>query len=240
MMVHGFGEDSSIWDNQVRHLKEQYRLLVPDLPGTGRSEMTDDMTMEGMADILYELLLDEGIKKCTLFGHSMGGYISLAFAEKHPDKLRAFGLIHSTAFADTEEKKNTRRKGIEFIGQYGAFEFFKTAVPNLFSEKTRTQNPDLVKHFIASLKDYKPEPQIRYYESMIGRPDRTQVLRDLKVPVLFIAGREDKAVPYQDSLLQCHLPEICYFHAFENSGHLSMLEEPEKLNKKLEKFLIRN
>ena len=109
VFVHGFGEDGEVWKNQVDYLKDKAMLIIPDLPGSGQSEMIDDMSMVGMAECVKALVDFENIDKFTLLGHSMGGYISLAFAEKYPGMLNAFGLIHSTAYADTEEKKNTRR-----------------------------------------------------------------------------------------------------------------------------------
>ena len=113
VLVHGFGEDSRVWDAQLDALKD-YHLIVPDLPGTNRSEMIDDMSMEGMAAALERLIVHETATvyykegepgSVVMIGHSMGGYITLAFAEKHPQMLRGFGLFHSSAYADTDEKK---------------------------------------------------------------------------------------------------------------------------------------
>src|ERR1041384_7943248 len=105
------------------------------------------MSMEGMAEVLKIIFDKENIQVsdsefppsasgAVLIGHSMGGYITLAFVEKYSNYLSAFGLFHSTAFPDTEEKKITRSKGIEFIKEHGAFEFLKTSTPNLFSPIT--------------------------------------------------------------------------------------------------------
>ena len=115
MLVHGFGEDSSVWVNQIPFLKDHFQLIIPDLPGSGESAMVDDMSMEGMAEVLKAVADKETNELFTLIGHSMGGYITLAFAEKYSNRLNGFGLFHSTAFADSEEKKATRQKGIEFI-----------------------------------------------------------------------------------------------------------------------------
>ena len=190
VLIHGFGEDGEIWmppqtppkegltnleDLPIENsfLPEGFQFIIPDLPGSGKSEMVVDMSIEGMAEIIKEIIDEElkppqaspkegfagtqnqpvkdslqkensklqesskvpppgGFRGACIIGHSMGGYITLAFAEKYPEYLNAFGLFHSTAYADTIEKKNTRMKGIEFINRYGAFEFLKTVVPNLF------------------------------------------------------------------------------------------------------------
>ena len=237
MLVHGFGEDSSVWDNQVAFLKDHFQLIIPDLPGTGQSAMVDDMSMEGMADVLKAIADQETNEPFTLIGHSMGGYITLAFAEKYADRLNGFGLFHSTAFADSEEKKATRQKGIEFIRQHGAFEFLKTATPNLFSPKTKDERPELIDKQIDGLRNFSPDSLVSYYQAMMARPDRVAVLKETTLPVLSIIGEHDAAVPMADTLKQGHLPEKSYIHILSDSGHMGMLEERDKSNHALYEFL---
>ena len=247
VLLHGFGEDGNVWKNQVELLSERFQLIVPDLPGSGQSEMIADMSMEGMAEVVRSIVDAELSKliignerpaKVFMIGHSMGGYVSLAFAEKYRDYLSGFGLFHSTAYADSEEKKATRRKGIQFINQHGAFEFLKTSSYNLFSQISKNKTPRLIDEFIGGLHNFKPEALVSYYEAMINRPDRVNVLKNLSVPVLFIAGKYDNAVPLNDVLEQCHLPEISYFHVLAESGHMGMIEEAEKSNNILNDYLL--
>ena len=238
ILIHGFGEEASIWKNQVASLKEKFQLIVPSLPGSGKSEIIEDMSMEGMAEVINAIILHENIAPCPVIGHSMGGYITLAFVEKYPEYVTAFGLFHSTAFADNEEKKAIRRKGIQFIRQNGAFEFLKTATSNLFSPKTKNENPELINEQVASLNNFSSIALVLYYEAMMKRPDRTEVLRKAAVPVLFIMGTFDVAVPVEDGLKQCQLPEKSYFHILQHSGHMGMLEELENSNRILEEFLL--
>jgi pimeloyl-ACP methyl ester carboxylesterase len=237
MLLHGFGEDGGIWKNQFDAFPG-YRLVIPDLPGSGRSERTDDMSMEGLASTMKELAGQLwGEEKFVLIGHSMGGYITLAFAEKYPQLLSGFGLFHSSAFADSEEKKETRRKGIEFIRQHGAFGFLKTATPNLYAPVTKEQRPELVEEHIQSTRQFSPESLTAYYEAMMQRPDRTPILRETPLPVLFILGRHDTAVPPEDGLKQCHLPRRSHVHLFENSGHMGMVEEAARANEVVGEYL---
>jgi pimeloyl-ACP methyl ester carboxylesterase len=238
MLVHGFGEDGNVWDKQVEYLKGKYHLIIPDLPGSGQSEMINDMSMEGMAEVLHTIIHEENFDKCTVIGHSMGGYITLALVESYWNHVNAFSLFHSSAFADTEEKKETRKKGIEFIKQHGAFEFLKTSTPNLFSPNSKEQIPNSINKFIDSLKGFKPQALIAYYNAMMDRPDRTSILKTTKNPVLFIAGEHDAAVPLNDMLKQCHLPEKSYFHVLKKSGHMGMMEETQNANRILEEFLV--
>lgn len=239
MLIHGFGETASVWNNQVSVISERHRLIIPDLPGSGSSEMIADMSMEGMAEIMHEIIHAEGIDRCTVIGHSMGGYVTLALAEKYWNHLDAFGLFHSTAFADSEEKKETRRKGIAFMEQHGGPAFLATSSPNLFSTVTKEENPGLVKDFLASLSNFSTPPLVSYYAAMMKRPDRTTVLKDNPLPVLFVLGKYDVAVPLEDGLKLCHLPENAYIHVLQQSGHLGMLEEAGESTRLLNEFLNR-
>ncbi len=237
VLLHGFGEDSNLWLQQIELLQKHYQLIIPDVPGSGASELTDDVSMEGIAEVVKLIMEEEQLKDFVLIGHSMGGYATLAFAEKYAGLLKGFGLLHSSAYADSEEKKETRKKGIEFINQHGAIEFLKTVIPNLFSDITKEHNPMLVKTFIDQLPHFSNLALTEYYEAMMQRPDRTAILSETKQPVLFIIGEYDKAVPFDDSLKQSSLPATSYITILGNSGHMGMLEEPEKTNAALLEFL---
>jgi pimeloyl-ACP methyl ester carboxylesterase len=237
MLIHGFGEDSRIWENQVPVLSEKYLLLIPDIPGSGNSPIMNNGSIENYARVLKELCEEENLHEPVLIGHSMGGYISLAFADLFPDKIKAFCLFHSSAYADDEEKIATRRKGIEFIRKNGAAKFLAQATPNLFSEATRKNNPELLQETINRYANFSEESLVQYYEAMIARPDRTHVLKTFKKPIMIIAGKFDTAVPLEKCLEQAHLGSFSYIHICNNSGHMGMLEEPRDCNDTLSKFL---
>ena len=113
VLQHGFGEDGDIWVHQIEALKNYYKLIIPDLPGSGKSDLIADMSIEGMAEAIKEIIIQEiaaPTEQVCVIGHSMGGYITLALAEKYPQLLNAIGLIHSSAFADDDAKKATRQK----------------------------------------------------------------------------------------------------------------------------------
>ena len=243
LLLHGFGENGNIWNLQFEQLKQNYFVVVPDLPGSGQSEILEGArSMTDYADVV-KAIVDEEIKKngkttFSLIGHSMGGYITLAFAEKYPELLTRFGLFHSSAFADDQQKIDTRKKGIEFIKKNGGEAFLKTSIPNLFSEITKQQNPELLDNLLNIAKDISASALIQYYEAMILRPDRTGVLKSFPRPVLFISGTYDTAIPLQASLEQSHIPAISSLHILQNSGHVGMWEEATLATSCLEKFLI--
>ncbi len=240
VLLHGFAEDAHIWDKQIDFLKDHCRIIAIDLPGSGKSGMLqgDNIGIEDYADCVYAILQHEHLDKCILLGHSLGGYITLAFAEKYPDSLYGFGLVHSTAFADSEEKKAVRKKGIEIIGQYGSYPFVKNTTPNLFSNEYKAAHADSVKTLSETGNNFKPEALQQYYAAMMNRPDRTSVLSGSKTPVLFILGMEDVAAPLQDLLQQVHLPKLSYIHILENTGHMGMWEATDLVNSYLLDFVM--
>jgi pimeloyl-ACP methyl ester carboxylesterase len=242
VFVHGFAEDGSIWDNQAAFLSSAYRLIVPDLPGSGKSEGIDGKAtefagMEDYADAIKAILDQEKVQSCVMFGHSMGGYIMLAFAEKYPEMTRAFGLIHSTAYADSADKINTRRKGIAFVKKHGAADFIKQSMPGLFTDSYKGRFPEKIRELIERYDNFQAHSLVSYCEGMIQRPDRTSVLRSFTGPVLFIIGEKDNAVPLEHSLQQSHIPWISFIHVIENAAHMGMLEATAEVNDRLLSFL---
>ena len=243
VLVHGFGEDGTIWDNQYTKL-QGYRFIMPDLPGSGLSGSVNQTSMEGMAEALYDVIQSEingnrppNKEKVVIIGHSMGGYVTLAFAEKYPEMLSGFGLFHSTSYPDTEEKKKTRLRGIQFIKDHGSYEFLKTAIPNLYSLITKEIHPQIIEEQLGRSHNFSPESLVSYYEAMIARKSTSFVLKEAKCPVLFVLGKYDVAVPLKDGLEQCKLPDFSYIHILEKSAHMGMREEVSVANQILYTYL---
>lgn len=242
MLLHGFAEDGNLWNYQVEKLKKKFRLIIPDLPGSGSSEMLDGkISISDYADVI-KAIIDVEIKKdrisFTMIGHSMGGYISLAFAEKYPELLNGIGLFHSTSYADDDQKKEMRNKGIDFIKKNGAKAFLKNTVQNLFSETTLNENTGLIEKLIGLSKKFTPDALIQYYEAMRDRPDRSSILKYFAKPVLFIQGFYDNAVPLKSGLEQSHIARVSYFKILKNSGHMGMWEEEQNSTYFMENFLM--
>lgn len=241
VLLHGFGEDGHIWDQQIAYLKAHCQLIVPDLPGSGSSQILSStssaISIEDYADCIHALLEHEKITSCIMLGHSMGGYIMLAFAEKYPALLTGIGLVHSTAFADSAEKKQNRTRGIELMETYGGQQFLKTTIPNLFGPAFKQTHPAQIDNLIAAAAGFSTHALQQYYAAMRDRPDRTHVLKSNPLPVLFVIGTEDVAAPMNDVLKQTHLPLKSYIHVLEGIGHMSMWEAPILLNQHLLVFI---
>ena len=139
MLLHGFTEDRRIWDPVLSGMEDRYLWILPDLPGSGQSSSNESLPqLTDFAEIIPLIMEQEKITELVLIGHSMGGYISLAFAQKYPDKIKALGLFHSTSYADSPEKKEARDKNIRFIKNNGTVPYLNQAIPSLFSENFKS------------------------------------------------------------------------------------------------------
>jgi pimeloyl-ACP methyl ester carboxylesterase len=238
MLVHGFTEDRRIWDPLLAGLEEKYKWILPDLPGSGQSDFNDSLiTLKDFADAIHAITEQENIRELVLIAHSMGGYISLAFAEKYPDRLLALGLFHSSSYADSAEKKEARDKNISFIQKNGAEPFVVQSLPGLYSGGFAAENPQEIEKQVFRYANFKAESLVLYLAAMKQRPATTGVLRSFTRPILFIMGEEDKAVPLKDALEQCHLPRISYIHILTHTAHMGMIESTNQCRSFIDRFL---
>ncbi len=225
ILIHGFCEDGSMWDEFKQDLlEEKYRVVCIDLPGAGKSEAMTGLPIEGMADVVHAVVEELKLDKFVLIGHSMGGYVSLAYAAKHADHLLGLGLFHSHPYADTPEKKEARQKGIDFIGRQGHVLYVKQLIPNLFPPVFVRSNAFLIEKLTFRATRYPKAGIINALQAMKDRPDQSAVLSELQVPVLFIIGGQDTAIPSDTSMEQTHLPSIAQVHILEKVGHMGQFE----------------
>lgn len=241
VLLHGFIEEGSMWNDMVRSLSKKYKVLVPDLPGFGKSvlEDPDKLSMEWYAAQVHDMLQKEKVKKCVMLGHSMGGYITLSFAEKHADMLSGFGLINSQCYADSEEKKANRKKSIAFIQKHGAKPFVKELYYNLFNEKFARQNKALINGMIAKAELYTVEALCAATAAMMNRKDKSDVLKKAKVPVLLIGGKDDPAAPLDLQLKQAPLANATDLHIYGECKHMCIFEKKKETFAAINAYLQR-
>lgn len=236
LLLHGFCGNSGYWRLIFPEMAKDYRIIVPDLRGHGESGTPEGpYSMESFADDIAALLEKLNIPKATLLGHSMGGYITLAFAEKYPNLLNRFGLIHSTSFPDDEKGKEGRARNIALIRQQGMEAFIENLVPKLFA-------PAHLHHMTEAIDEVKrigwltnPNGAIASLEGMKARPDRTNILKETSLPVLLVAGADDQIIQ-PDRTFSADRPNITKF-LIHGSGHMSMFEKPDQLLKGIKSFM---
>lgn len=237
VLIHGYCEDKSLWNGYINILSPQYRIITPDLPGFGESEILEKTSIENFADALNDLLVHLQINTCTIIGHSLGGYVALAFAESYSHKLNGFGLFHSTAFADTDDKKDSRNKTIDFIERKGVAPFSTAFVPPLFHISNRTRLENEIKVITDIATNTNQEAIIKTAIAMRDRNSRIHVLELTKLPVLFIIGKNDTAVPLEISLKQCAIPKNSIVQFLDNTGHMGMIEKQTETLNTIKAFL---
>lgn len=194
ILLHGFMENSAMWEDLEPRLSSEFSVIKIDLPGHGQSEVYNEInTMDFMAEKVYEVVEHFDLKDVHLLGHSMGGYTALAFAEKYPEQMKSLCLFFTNTLPDNAEKKDNRKRSIRIIdSNYGTF--VNTGVPDLFSsnEKDRLEGKINLAKQIALSTDIDGVKAAQL--GMAERPDRTAVLHELAAKILIIAGKHDNAV----------------------------------------------
>lgn len=236
IFIHGFPMHSAVWDTFSDRFTSSNTVITPDLPGFGKSAiLSPGFSLADVAEKLNQLVVDRSLSGGVIVGHSLGGYVALAMVDKRPDLFEGLGLFHSTAYADSEEKKQSRDKAVEFIRKNGAKAFATNFITPLFAD---AHHPAIEKvKTIAA--DSDEAAVIGYTLAMRDRPDRTKTLKSFKKPTLFLAGEKDQGIPV-DSIhkqaVNCQNPEI---HVLSNVAHMAMFEQPEEAATKISGFLTK-
>ena len=239
VLLHGFLESMKIWNKLEKVLDKKFRVISIDLPGFGKSELVQSIqTMDLMADVVNKLLMQLKVKKCMMVGHSMGGYVSLAFADRFSSKLKGLVLYHSHAMGDTPEAKVNRNRAIKAImSQHGNFIYH--FIPDLFA-------PENVEYFEREIKELRqgamkvpPENVIAALEGMKLRTDKLSVLANANYPVMFIAGKQDSRIPLESIIDQASLPKHSEIIILGDVGHMGFIEARGKTDKIIQSFADR-
>lgn len=235
ILLHGFPMNQNVWREFSASISETTKVFTPDLPGFGQSPLTADITIDSVAVELINWIKETGISKPVLIGHSLGGYVSLAMAAKAADLFSGLGLFHSTAYADTPEKKESRTKTVEFIRKNGVLAFTSNFIQPLFAN---ADHPAIA--LVKNITVQSPEKTvIAYTEAMRERPDRQNILKELPYPVLLIGGEKDKVVPTESLQKQvglCRFPDL---HILPGVGHMGMFESPSEAAQIIQAFISR-
>lgn len=238
VLLHGFCEDKNVWRQFTQPLLSKAKIICVDLPGFGKSlPGNNHSSIEFMAEAVLAVLKEEQIEKCFLLGHSMGGYVALAFAEKHASRLKGLGLFHSSCYADAETKKENRKKVAEFVMKSGSETFAHQLFPTLFAPAFANENAALINSLEETAATYPAESIANASLAMGNRHDTNSVLKETSLPVLIIFGRKDLAIPLEKSLMMIHLPATANICQLEQSAHMGMFEEPEKSREAIEDWM---
>ena len=229
VLLHGYLESLLVWDEFVPLLYKRVRVITLDLPGHGISEVKGEVhTMEYLADTVKGALDALQVERCTLVGHSMGGYAALAFCERYPERLEGLVLLSSTPNPDSEEKRGNRRREIELV-KAGKKELLAHVAPAAgFAEENRARMSEAIEELREQVFLTEDAGITALLAGMAERPDRNEMLRRSPVRHLFILGRKDGYIPVEaaEALVAAH-PEA-EVKWLERSGHMGFLEEPQE------------
>lgn len=241
VLLHGYLESLLVWDDFVPLLYKQVRVVTVDLPGHGISVVDGEChSMEFLADTVAAGIRALGIGRCTVVGHSMGGYVALALCERYPELLDGLVLLSSTPNADTPEKQENRRREIEIV-KSGRKEMLARVAPAAgFAEENRARLRDAIEDLAEQVYVTEDAGIVALLNGMIARKDRNELLRTTQVPVLFVLGRKDGYIPAEvaERMVAEH-PEA-QVAWLEHSGHMGFLEEPEATAEALLRFVLAN
>lgn len=225
VLLHGFCGSHRYFDEVVPMLADGYRVIAPDLRGHGDSEASEGAySMELLADDVVRLLDRLGIGQAIVLGHSLGGYATLALAERNPERLLAFGLLHSTSYPDGDAAKANRDKAVATIQGDGVAAFVEGLVPKLFSPEHRDDGDALLKKGIEIGYGTSAAGAIGCALGMRDRPDRTAVLQTTELPVLLLAGEKDEVIP-ADRRFPVERPNVTPV-LLTGAAHMGMMEQP--------------
>jgi pimeloyl-ACP methyl ester carboxylesterase len=228
VLIHGYLESSEIWKGFAEKLSEHFRVISLDLPGHGNSTLYGEcLTMEFLATAVKGLIDTLDLRKIFLAGHSLGGYVTLAFLEKYPDRLAGYSLFHSHPFADTPEVIKKREREISIVRSGRKFLIYPENVSRMFADKNLSRFPDALQHAKDIASRLSESGIIGVLNGMIVRPSRLSVMEAGKVPCLWILGRNDNYISCDQVCSRVRLPENANVHILENSGHLGFIEDEE-------------
>lgn len=239
VLLHGYLENHSIWDELTENFKDKFTIIAPDLPGFGQSDVFGEShPMTFMAEAVKAILDQEKKEKVVMVGHSMGGYVTLAFAEQFPERLNGLALFHSQAAADTPKAQQNRRRSIEVVTS-GHKKYINKFIPDLFAEENKTAFAEKIKSLCHEAEKISPEGIVAALNGMAERKDYRPLLKKLNIPVLFIVGKKDPRVNPEMISEQMILPKDSEAILVNNAGHMGQFEAPDKIFPVLESFCER-
>jgi pimeloyl-ACP methyl ester carboxylesterase len=235
VLLHGFLENKTMWDKYVSALSKNHRVITIDLLGHGETECLGYVhTMEDQADMIFAVLISLRIRKIVLVGHSMGGYVALAFAELYPDNVKGLFLLNSTSRADSDERKINRDRAIKAVKQNHT-NFVRISISNLFSEDNREVfAKEIEKVKLQALKT-PLQGIVASLEGMKIRKDREVLLHFAPYPIQVVLGEKDGVLIYDDTIDQIEGTKV-ELTTFPD-GHMSHIENEKELKIVLLEFL---
>lgn len=240
LLVPGFCEDQSVWNHLIPFLPTGYQYIRLDLGGLGKNQkaLPEPCTLDNLALQIADLLDFLDIPEAIWMGHSLGGYVGLAFARIFPERLSGLALINSSSLADAPQKKRSRKHSIRFVEEKGIEKYAHTFVKKLIFSGNHQRLDTEIKELIAMVAQTSLRAFRALSQAMMEREAQSQVISQANWPVIFLHGAHDQAIPInEDFLNQANLAPEIEFYIIPKTGHILMLESPEICGNYLGPFL---
>ncbi|OCB77335.1 alpha/beta fold hydrolase [Flavobacterium crassostreae] len=227
VLLHGFLENQKMWDAYIAVFAQKYRIITIDLLGHGQTECMGYVhTMEDNADVVHAVLTQLRIRRAVLVGHSMGGYVALAFADLYPETIKGLVLLNSTARADSPDRKQNRDRAIRAVKQnYRAF--VGLAIANLFSENNQKRLIEEIENIKKEALKTPLQAIVATLEGMKTRVDREVLLHNTSFPKMLVLGKKDPILGFEETKTQVENTKV-ELVGFSD-GHMSSIENQEEL-----------
>lgn len=236
VFVHGFPLNRNTWMHQIDSLKAEFRIIAPDLRGLGDSDGEGEVTtMAQFADDIHALLQNLKTGPCVLVGHSMGGYVTLAFARQYPNMLKGLVLVGTKSGADSPEAAAARRTTSDKVKIEGSRVVVEAMTPKMLAPgNTDAKMLEQVREFMSRSK---PAGVIAALLGMATRPDSTPMLANIQVPTLVITGADDIIIPPAESEKLSQAIPRAALEVIPHAGHLVAFEKPAEFNRAMTAWL---
>jgi len=236
IFLHGFCFDHNIWDTTLPYF-ENFSTITFDHSGMGTSGIHKNHSIDLMAKLVEKVIKHFDYEQYYIIGHSMGGYIACDLAVHYQNKITGITLLNSHAFEDSNEKKESRKKSIQFVENNGVKPFVKQMIPALFSQEFAQKNPMVIENLIQKAAKYSQQGIIGCQNAMISRKDSSACFTQKNLNWQIIYGKLDQTVPVEFNLKQALIPDEVDIECLKASAHVSMLEETKEMSEAILKFI---
>jgi pimeloyl-ACP methyl ester carboxylesterase len=240
IFLHGFCETKEMWFPFVAPLAQHYCVITINLPGFGDSPLDKtEITLEEIADELADWFQSNELEKAVIIGHSLGGYVALALAERHPQLIQGLGLFHSMAYADDSESRHRRDKALLFLKKHPVEKFIVPFIPSLFYESRKEELQEEIRKSTKTGLKTPLATIIAYTLAMRERKDRFEVWKNLPCHCLFIGGMNDSRIPV--SVCEQHIDQrqLVDSYILPETAHMGMFERPSATLQMIQDYLLK-
>lgn len=238
VLLHGYLESLEIWNEFASDLAKYCRVVSIDIPGHGKSGIIGmEQNMELLAQVVKSVMDNLNIEKYFMVGHSLGGYVTLAFLELFPESLSGFSLFHSHPLSDSIEAVKNRKREIELVKNDKKDLIYTVNIPKAFASENLEKFREHVNNATNIATFLAGEGIIALLKGMIKRPDRSEILAGTELPFLWILGKKDNYIPYEAMVKKIKLPENGKLITLKHSGHMGFIEEKERSLKAILGFI---